>query len=41
MDVLNKLLAFDGPFNLVDSFDFSTLYTTLSHNLYIKKGFSV
>ena len=39
LEVLDKLHAFDKPFNTVDSYDFSTLYTTLPHNL-IKQKFS-
>ena len=39
LDVLDKLRAFDGPFDSVDSFDLSTLYTTLPHYL-IKQKFS-
>ena len=39
-DVLDKILAFDGPFDSVDSFDFSNLYTTLPHYL-IKQKFPI
>ena len=39
LDVLDKLRAFDGPFDSVDSFDFSTLYTTLPHYLLKQKFF--
>ena len=38
LEVLDKIHAFNGPYNSVDSYDFSTLYTTLPHNL-IKKKF--
>ena len=39
LEVLDKLHAFEKPFETVDSYDFSTLYTTLPHNL-IKQKFS-
>lgn len=39
LEVLDKLHAFDKPFESVDSYDFSTLYTTFPHNL-IKQKFS-
>ena len=38
LDVLDKLRAFENTFHTVDSYDFSTLYTNLPHNL-IKKKF--
>lgn len=38
LDVLDKLRAFENTFQSVDSYDFSTLYTNLPHNL-IKKKF--
>ena len=39
MEVLDKLQAYVGPFESLQSFDFSTLYTTLPHDL-IKKKFT-
>ena len=39
LEVLDKLHAFDKPVQTVDSYDFSTLYTTLPHDL-IKQKFS-
>ena len=39
LEVLDKLHAFDKPVQTVDSYDFSTLYTTLPHDL-IKQTFS-
>ena len=39
LEVLDKLQAFEKPFETVDSYDFSTLYTTLPHYL-IKQKFS-
>ena len=30
---IDKLYAFDKPFETVDSYDFSTLYTTFPHYL--------
>lgn len=39
LDVLDKLQAHAGSFESLDSFDFSTLYTTLPHDL-IKKKFT-
>ena len=33
LDVLDKLRIYDGTFNTVDSFEFSTLYTTRPHTL--------
>lgn len=39
LEVLDKLHSFEGQFVTVDSYDFSTLYTTLPHNL-IKQKFS-
>ena len=33
LEVLDKLQAYNGPFESLESFDFSTLYTTLPHNL--------
>lgn len=38
LDVLDKLRAFENTFHSVDSYDFSTLYTNLPHNL-IKNKF--
>ena len=37
LEVLDKLHAYIGDFESVQSFDFSTLYTTLSHILFQKK----
>ena len=37
LEVLDKLHAQTGPLESVDSFDFSTLYTTLPHDLIKKK----
>ena len=39
LEILDKLQAFEKPFETVDSYDFSTLYTTLPHYL-IKPKFS-
>ena len=39
LEVLDKLQAHVGPFESLQSFDFSTLYTTLPHDL-IKKKFT-
>ena len=39
LEVLDKLHAFGKPFESVDSYDFSTLYTTLPHYL-IKQKFA-
>ena len=39
LEVLDKLHAYVGPFESFQSFDFSTLYTTLPHNL-IKMKFN-
>ena len=39
LEVLDKLHAFDKPFETVDGYDFSTLYTTLPH-YFIKQKFS-
>ena len=35
------LRAFDGPFDSVDSLDFSTFYTTLPHNIIKQKSFPI
>ena len=40
LDVLDKLHAFDGPFDSVDGFEISILYTTLPHYL-IKQKFPI
>ena len=37
LEVLDKLQAHEGPFESLQSFDFSTLYTTLPHDLFKKK----
>ena len=39
LDVLDKLRSYQGQYTSVESYDFSTLYTTLPHNL-IKQKFS-
>ena len=39
LEVLDKIQTFEKPFETVDSYDFSTLYTTLPHYL-IKQKFS-
>ena len=39
LDVLDKIRSYQGQYNSVESYDFSTLYTTLPHNL-IKQKFT-
>ena len=39
LDVLDKIRSYKGPFYSVDSYDFSTLYTSLPHHL-IKQKFT-